>query len=135
LPKQNRGVESISRRVLTLLTTGGQMKNSKKIPSTGPKTIRGKNRPRENVRRHSLFSRELVFSDADRPDFDRFRRELQFELAPSTVTECLMFDDILACGWRMKQAFRYEQWARQKFLNAKTCDANTGSQGGCRGTN
>ena len=39
------------------------------LKSTGPKTLRGKRYSRSNARTHGLYSRELLVSEADTPEF------------------------------------------------------------------
>jgi hypothetical protein len=88
-------------------------KNSSK--STGPRTPRGKSYSRHNALKHGLYSKELLVSEADRPEFGELSVALMAQLKPSTTFQRLAFDYIVVCHWRSKLALRLEhrQFARQ----------------------
>ncbi len=88
-------------------------KNARK--STGPKTPRGKSYSRSNALKHGLYCKELLVSEADKPEFEEMRAGLEADLQPSTTLQGLAFDYIVVCHWRCKLALRLErsQFARQ----------------------
>jgi hypothetical protein len=88
-------------------------KNAHKF--SGPKTPRGKSYSRSKALKHGLYSKELVVSEADQPEFQDLRTGLKAQLKPSTVLQRTAFDYIVACNWRCKLAMRLEQrqFARQ----------------------
>src|ERR1019366_4794359 len=85
------------------------------LKSTGPKTLRGKRYSRSNARTHGLYSRELLVSEADTPEFKEMRVGLKADLKPSTMLQGLAFDYSVVCYWRVKLALRLEhrQFSRQ----------------------
>ena len=78
------------------------------LKSTGAKTARGKSFSRRNALKHGLFSREVLVSDADKPEFDDLRRQLVAQFEPSTVMQSLAFDNVVLWTWRSKLATRLE---------------------------
>jgi hypothetical protein len=83
--------------------------NPRKNGSGGPKTFAGKVRASQNSRTHGLFSQELHLSEAEQLQYDQFRGELAKELQPTTALLRLVFEDVIACAWRMKLSLRCEQ--------------------------
>jgi hypothetical protein len=88
-------------------------KNGHKSP--GPKTLRGKNYSCRNSLKHGFYSKELLVSDADAPEFQEMCSALEGEAKPETKFQELAFDHVVACFWRTKIAARLEgrQFARQ----------------------
>ncbi len=76
---------------------------------TGPKTLRGKSHSRLNAVKHSLYSKELVISEADQPEFDHMCTGIRAELKPSTPLRENACDYVFVCSWRVKLAVRLEQ--------------------------
>ncbi len=95
--------------------TKAQANRENSLKSTGPTTPRGKRYSRSNARTHGLYSKELLVSEADRPEFEEMRFGLEAQLQPSTTLQGLAFDYIVVCHWRCKLALRLErpQFARQ----------------------
>jgi len=85
--------------------------NSGKNGSGGPKTSAsaGKARSSRNSRTHGLFERELHLSEEERLQYDQLKCQLAEDLQPATAVQRLLFDDVVACAWRMKRALRLEQ--------------------------
>jgi hypothetical protein len=85
------------------------------LKSTGPKTPRGKRHSRSNARKHGLYSKELLVSEVESPEFEEMRLGLEAQLQPSTTLRWLAFDYVVVCHWRCKLALRIErpQFARQ----------------------
>ena len=77
--------------------------------SSGPKTPLGKKRSRQNARRHGLFAAAFSFSAADEVDFRKLNLGFHEVLKPTNAVLDVMFDYVLACAWRLRDAFRYEQ--------------------------
>lgn len=96
-------------------TTKAEANRKNALKSTGPKTPRGKRYSRSNARTHGLYSKELLVSEAERPEFEEMRLGLEAQLQPSTTLQGLAFDYIVVCHWRGKLALRLErpQFARQ----------------------
>jgi hypothetical protein len=79
------------------------------LKSTGPKTPRGKDHSRSNALKHGLYSKELVVSEVDQPEFQDLRTGLKAQLEPRTVLQGIAFDFVVTCNWRCKLAVRLEQ--------------------------
>jgi len=94
------------------------------LKSTGPKTPSGKGYSRYNARKHGFYSRELLVSKADEPEFDQMRAGLLAQLEPSTTFQWLAFDYNVVCQWRVKLALRLErpQFARQFQEDSSTSE-------------
>jgi len=76
--------------------------------STGPKTELGKQRSKRNATKHSILSRELLISDADKNEFEVLRSELQDQFSPATTLQRIAFDRILCALWKQKLAVRLD---------------------------
>jgi len=61
-------------------------------------------------------------SEKDRTAFDNFRVELQDELKPNSPLLILLFDNLVACAWRVKQALRCEQMELAKQFEERIAD-------------
>jgi hypothetical protein len=81
-------------------------KNSRK--STGPSTPRGKSYSRKNALKHGIYSKELLVSEADRPEYEEMLSGLKAKLKPGTTLQELAFDYCVCCFWRCKLALRLE---------------------------
>jgi hypothetical protein len=103
------------------------VKNRSKGKSTGPKTPDGKSRSSRNSRTHGFFAKELRLSKTDVPEFDALRSAFQAARKPSTAIQLFLFDDLVACAWRMKIALRYEHLALQE-LSATNGNGKTGTR-------
>jgi hypothetical protein len=95
--------------------TKAQANRKNALKSTGPKTPRGKRYSRSNALKHGVYSKELLVSEADKPEFEEMRAGLEADLQPSTTLQGLAFDYIVVCHWRCKLALRLErpQFVRQ----------------------
>jgi hypothetical protein len=89
-------------------TTRAETNRKNALKSTGPKTQRGKRYSRSNALKHGLYSKELLVSEADTPEFEEMRVGLKEELKPSTMLQRLAFDYSVVCHWRVKLALRLE---------------------------
>src|SRR5215469_5843896 len=83
--------------------------NPGKNGSSGPKTLAGKARSSRNSRKHGFFEKELHLSEEERLQYEQLSDGLAHDLQPTTAVLQLLFDDVLACAWRMKRALRCEQ--------------------------
>ena len=84
--------------------------NPKKVRKPpGPTTSRGKRNSSRNARKHSYYAKELLVSDADKPEFEEMRTGLAAQLKPSTMLQSLAFDSLVVCCWRGKLALRLER--------------------------
>jgi hypothetical protein len=79
------------------------------MQSTGPKTPRGKERAKRNALKHRRFAEELLVLEEEKPEFEKHRKRLASHFNPSTPMLLDAFDLIVANGWRVKLALRYEQ--------------------------
>lgn len=77
--------------------------------SKGPRTPRGKSHSRRNALKHGFYSKELVISEADQPEFQNLRAGLNAQLKPSTALQELAFDSHVAWTWYGKLALRLAQ--------------------------
>jgi hypothetical protein len=80
----------------------------------GPKTFSGKLRSSRNSRIHGFFACEFSFSGTDEAEFTKLRMELRGKLKPDDALLDLVFEDVVACAWRIRVALRYEQLALNK---------------------
>lgn len=69
--------------------------------STGPKTPAGKARSSKNVLTHGFTARQLVLSIEDAAAFEQLKQSLFDELQPSTPTQVLLTERIVAAAWRI----------------------------------
>jgi hypothetical protein len=79
------------------------------LESTGPKTPRGQRYSRCNALKHGFYSRELLVSEADQPEFEELRQPLRAQYEPATTMQLLAFDTIVSCAWRCKLGIRLER--------------------------
>ena len=75
---------------------------------SGPKTVAGKARSSLNALKHGFFSAELLIGDTDRPTYEKIRENLFRQLKPTTPTQHVAFESIIACAWRCVLALRLE---------------------------
>jgi len=97
--------------------------------STGPKTAAGKRTVRLNALKHGLYSRELVVSDQDKPDFELLRKSIRMQLAPGTALQDIALEQVVACVWRSRLALRLEMSRLKAHL---TTDSETNDTGPLR---
>jgi hypothetical protein len=86
----------------------------------GPKTPSGKKRSSRNSFRHGLFSSEFSFSAADEAKFSKLCAGLREVLKPKNALRELIFNDVVACAWRMRVALRFEQRELLRHLSAES---------------
>ena len=80
--------------------------NAKK--STGPKTVAGKLRSRQNAWKHGL-SAEVIVALGENPEaFDELRSELMLQHSPQGSLECELVDRIAGLLWRLRRATVFE---------------------------
>jgi hypothetical protein len=94
----------VSDTVPTAQTPKSAANRENALKSTGPKTLRGKSHSRGNSRKHGFYSRELLVSEADAPEFQDMYTALEAEAKPETKFQELAFDHVVACFWRTKIA-------------------------------
>ena len=90
--------------------------NPGKNGSSGPKTLAGKARSSRNSRTHGLFEKELHLSEEERLQYEQLSGELAEDLQPATAVQRLLFDDVVACAWRLKRSLGYEQMQVREYL-------------------
>jgi hypothetical protein len=78
------------------------------LKSTGPKTLRGKSHSRGNSLKHGLYSKELLVSEADAPEYREVCINIKKQLQPETYLQELQADYCVVCYWRVKMATRLE---------------------------
>jgi hypothetical protein len=88
--------------------------NSKQ--STGPKTNSGKQRVKFNAQKHGIFTRELVVSEDEKPDFEALRRSLHDQLHPASTLQKIGCERIVCCCWRCRLAARLEMRRLNAYL-------------------
>lgn len=87
--------------------------------STGPKTTVGKEQSRRNATKHGIFTRELLVSDKDKPEFETLRSSLCDQLRPASAMQQIGFDKIVSSCWRHKLATRLEMKRLEAHLESK----------------
>jgi hypothetical protein len=88
----------------------------------GPKTSIGKKRSSQNARQHGLFAKEFFFSAEDEIAFDKLNAGLRESLRPDNPLLELLFEDVVACAWRIRMALRNEQRELQKQFAIESVD-------------
>jgi hypothetical protein len=85
------------------------------LKSTGPTTRPGKNHSRRNALKHGLYSKELLVSEADTPEYQEMCVNIKTQLQPETYLQELGSDYCAVCYWRVKMGARLEhrQFAHQ----------------------
>jgi hypothetical protein len=113
IPTTEQGDSKIAVPEQRMTKTEANPKNARKPP--GPTTSRGKRYSSRNARKHGFYAKELLVSEADKPEFEEMRTGLDAQLQPSTVLQRLAFDYVVVCYWRGKLALRLErsQFVRQ----------------------
>lgn len=76
--------------------------------STGPRTPEGKRSSSRNATRHGLLSRQPLLDGEDRAEYEALLARLLDELAPASVHEELLVDDIAGLVWRLRRLSRVE---------------------------
>ena len=84
------------------------MSTLKENSTGGPRTPQGKLRASRNARKHGLLAVEFRLSAEESVEFHRFAHRLRKALKPDTALLDLIFEDIVACAWRLKLALRCE---------------------------
>lgn len=82
------------------------------LKSTGPRTVKGKERVRWNSLKHGLLAKEVVVSEGEgqeeAADFRRVLDQLTLDLAPNGTLEHMLVERIAVCYWRLRRVVRYE---------------------------
>ena len=79
-------------------------KRNAKEWSTGPKTKEGKDRARQNARKHGLTARAVVLSDEESKAYEEQSKSLHDELKPVGSIESWCVNNIAQCMWMMTVA-------------------------------
>lgn len=92
--------------------------------STGPRTVAGKAKSKENALTHGLLAKEVVIQAGEgkenKAEFDRLHAQLWEELNPEGILEGMLVENIAACYWRKRRAFRCEIGEIRKELDSAT---------------
>jgi hypothetical protein len=86
----------------------------------GPKTAAGKARSRGGARKSGVFSKELLVTEAERPEYDKIRNDLYRQLKPNTPAQEIAFENIITCTWRCVLALRLEGKRVKKLVADQT---------------
>lgn len=81
---------------------------------------------RQNARRGGPKTKELVLSQDEVAEFEASRRGLQEALQPNGALLSLLFDEVVACAWQVKQARRRVQAEMHKMAEDATDDGKQG---------
>jgi len=71
--------------------------------STGPHTTRGKAAVSQNAVKHGLSARQTVISSESQADFDLYRDQILYELAPASPMESMLAERIVSLSWLLKR--------------------------------
>lgn len=74
--------------------------------STGPRSLRGKNRACMNVQTHGFRSRDVLLPDEDLEEFEAFREDLFRDLRPVGVLESELADQVVHSCWWLRRCQR-----------------------------
>ena len=78
------------------------------LKSTGPKTVNGKAKSRQNAYKHGLTAEKIITIHEEAEDFDALRDRLIFELAPGSQMEQELSERIASVMWRMRRVPQIE---------------------------
>ena len=81
-------------------------KNAKK--STGPVSIKGKNKVSTNAVKHGVFSSKLILKDEDPAKYQLLLEQLQDELKPVGILEHSLVERMALSLWRQQRLVRAE---------------------------
>jgi hypothetical protein len=113
-------------RVTSIQKTIANRKNAQH--SSGPRTPANKKISARNSLKHGLFSRELIVSEAETPEFEALRRRLYAQLLPNTALQHIGFEEVVCCCWRCRLAVRSEMQHLRRFVeNPLDAQAQTSS--------
>jgi len=92
------------------MTTAAQKRANKQNAqhSTGPRTAEGKQRTARNAIKHGFRAKDPLIPGEDPDEFHRHGAELNVELAPITVIEQNLVDQLIDITWRLKRFPRIE---------------------------
>ncbi len=76
--------------------------------STGPVTAEGKARSSANAMVHGLTSQDLLIEGEKVADLKPFREAMLAELGPDGELQGMLANQVIAAGWRLRRAGRYE---------------------------
>jgi hypothetical protein len=82
--------------------------------STGPKSLQGKGKSRENALRHGLRATQVVALGEDGDDFAAYHAELSEALLPQDAFEAALVRRLALLSWRLDRLCRIEA----AYLNA-----------------
>jgi hypothetical protein len=81
-------------------------RNAKK--STGPKTVKGRDRSKLNALKHGLTAAQIIVFDENAEDLEKFHQGLIEELVPTGALEEQLVERIAVCAWRLRRVYRIE---------------------------
>jgi hypothetical protein len=76
--------------------------------STGPRTNEGKARSAQNARKHGLTAQDLVIGPEDREEFEALLAGFQNDVAPQSVLQQTLFDELVTAAWNLRRIRRME---------------------------
>jgi len=106
-PRRYRDVRNLVARVTSLRKIEANRKNAMK--SSGPRTERGKSLARLNALKFGAFSSLPLLFGEDGQEHKTLSQSVISELAPKTVVESMLVDQIIGDLWRLKRIERAEQ--------------------------
>jgi hypothetical protein len=72
--------------------------------STGPRTIEGKNRSKNNAAKHGIFSKVVLLPGESRVEFESLLKGLRDYLQPVGTLEIIFVDKLAALLWRQRRS-------------------------------
>jgi hypothetical protein len=90
--------------------------------ATGPRTPAGKERSKQNSRKHGIFSKVVLLKDEPRSQFDSLLRGLREDLQPEGMLEEVLVEKLVALLWRHRRLMIAETAEIRKGVEFLDCE-------------
>ena|ERR1700730_11604921 len=80
-----------------------------KRSGTGPRTIEGKKRSKQNSSKHRIFSKEVLLDDEPQDEFKSLLKGLHNDFQPDSTLATILVDNLAAAFWRKRRFFIAEK--------------------------
>lgn len=95
-----------SKVVISSKKLAANRSNAKK--STGPKSIRGKEKSRDNAKKHGAYATRTVLFGEDKDLYEAIRKEQRAIFQPHTFIQKALVDQLVSELWTLKRVARAE---------------------------
>lgn len=76
--------------------------------STGPRTVEGKEKSKQNTVRHGLTGKMLIAPGENAADYDSLLEGMMASYSPANAAESALVEEVAQCFWRLQRARRIE---------------------------